>query len=172
MQGNKFYFDNDALVCMGKNRYKRVGDVRVGDRIWIEYGISGVVAKTERMMRHDMMRVNTNIVQVAVSKNCEIYVTRGYKRVDMLDVTDTYMNFFMIGYFLPGKKPRTIKAETHCTYILIACDEEFRESIIVNNFKFRGNCIDATKTPVEIEKKEPRKVKRIGVLPRTIIDKV
>ena len=172
MQGNKFYFENDSLVCVGENKYKRIGDVCVGERIWIEYGISGIVAKVERMVRHDMIEVRSNIMYATCSKNCELFVTRGYKRVDKLDVTDTYMNLFMIGHFLPGKWPQEVDRDVHCTYLLVVCDEVFCDSIIVNNFKFRGNCIDDTNEEVKIERRKPRKVKQIGVIPKTIIEKV
>ncbi|MBR3841115.1 MAG: hypothetical protein IKM20_08270 [Erysipelotrichales bacterium] len=172
MKGNKFYFENDSLVCLGHNRYKRVGRLVVGDRIWVDYGVSGIVAKIERMVRHDMIQVNSSIMHVVCSKNSEVYTTRGFKRADELNIDDTYMNFFLTGYFLPGKWIRPLEENIHCTYLLIACDEVFSETIIVNNFKFKGNCFDATNQEIEIKKKKRRRKKRKGREPWSVIYKV
>ena len=168
MQGNKFYFENDSLVRMGADSYKRIGMVAVGDRIWIDYNVTGVVAKVERMTRHDMVRVNTNIVYATCSKNCELYTTRGYKQVDKLNAYDTHMNFCMTGHFLPGKKSELIEEDIHCTYLLIACDEVYSESIMINNFKFRGNCFDAIETGYEVEKRKPSE-RWVGNIPNSTV---
>lgn len=142
MEEKKYYFADDNLLMLPHEEYIRVGDVEIGTVIMADFCVTAVVTNKEYALCTNMVQLETEAFNVICEPDALVATIKEIKKVKDLMPGD-----FLANYFLPNRKSvfkgvKKVPSPVSCTCLEITSDENYRQSILMNNFRFKANCIN------------------------------